>query len=95
MAINANSNAHRSDAILSLQELNIKIQQSLQKLQQEPIRTILQNALHDDKGLPDKELLTLASSTIDLLAEAETLLQPANLVLADHFLGKTLPYSLV
>ena len=44
-------------------------------------------ALHDHSKLPDKEVYGLAGRAVDLLHEAELLLEPSSLTLADHFLG--------
>ena len=51
------------------------------------VKDELQKALHDDQSLPDKKIAAAVSETINLLHEAERLLQPGHLVLADHFLG--------
>ena len=45
--------------------------------------------LHDTDRLPDKKLSALASESLDLLSEIRLLLEPAHLILADHFLGIT------
>ncbi|KAJ5190076.1 hypothetical protein N7491_007884 [Penicillium cf. griseofulvum] len=42
---------------------------------------------HDEGVLPDKQLTALSSKSIDLLSAIEKLLEPGQLVLADHFLG--------
>lgn len=47
----------------------------------------LEAALHDPNTLPDKELGSLAGEAVDLLDEAKQILQPDQLVLADHFMG--------
>jgi gliotoxin/aspirochlorine biosynthesis O-methyltransferase len=71
----------------TLQELNSSLESSLKKLKTDPLKSALQRALHDDKKLPDKDLNDLAGRTVDLLGEIDTLLEPAHLVLADHFFG--------
>lgn len=50
-------------------------------------KAALHAALHDDRELPDRSLLVLASQAIDILHETEQLLEPRSFVLADHFLG--------
>lgn len=60
---------------------------SLNALKVEPTGPELQQALHDDKTLPEKGIFTQSSEAIDLLHQIEQLLEPAHLVLADHFLG--------
>lgn len=71
----------------TLQELNNHLRSSLNALSREPLRSALKHALHDDKKLPDKELADLAGQTIDLLGEIDVLLEPAHMILADHFFG--------
>lgn len=70
-----------------LTHLQATLRASLETLKSAKVAPELQAALHDDKNLPDKALARLASDTIDLLSQLEQLLQPAHLVLADHFLG--------
>lgn len=47
----------------------------------------LATKLHDPNALPDKEMGGLAGEVVDLLDQAKQLLQPDQLVLADHFMG--------
>ncbi|GIJ88188.1 hypothetical protein Asppvi_007106 [Aspergillus pseudoviridinutans] len=47
----------------------------------------LLQTLHPDQELPDSALEVLAGKAINLLHETQQLLEPAHLVLADHFLG--------
>ncbi|RYP04561.1 hypothetical protein DL764_004369 [Monosporascus ibericus] len=47
----------------------------------------LQAALHDTEKLPDQKLYLLASEALDLLSEVRLVLEPSQLVLADHFFG--------
>ena len=51
------------------------------------IQKKLDTGLHDTEDLPNKELSTLSSQIVDVLYATDRLLQPSNLVLADHFLG--------
>lgn len=44
-------------------------------------------SLHDDTGLPNKQVSAAAEKVVDLLGSIEHLLEPAPLRLADHFLG--------
>jgi hypothetical protein len=50
----------------------------------------LHSRLHNqERGvLPDKGLAELSSKTIDLVHSIEQLLEPGQLILADHFFGK-------
>lgn len=50
----------------------------------------LRNKLHNSNGLPDKNIAALASKAVDVLHEVQLMLQPAQLILADHFLGELL-----
>ena len=70
-----------------LSNLQQTLHASLDALKTANVAAELQGTLHDDTRLPDKAIASLASGTVDLLAEVEQLLQPAHLVLADHFLG--------
>lgn len=51
------------------------------------IQTKLNTGLHNTEDLPNKELSSLSSQIVDVLYATDRLLQPSNLVLADHFLG--------
>ena len=51
------------------------------------IQKKLDAGLHNTEDLPNKELSTLSSQIVDVLYATDRLLQPSNLVLADHFLG--------
>lgn len=73
-----------------LQKLVLDLKTSLAALKEEPTRSQLQDALHDDKRLPDRDTLVQSSEAIDLLHQVGQLLEPAHLVLADHFLGTDL-----
>jgi hypothetical protein len=75
------------DLATVLSALRQTLRDSLETLNTPTIASELQAALHDDKQLPDKDIANLASDTVDLLSGVEKLLQPAHLVLADHFLG--------
>ena len=50
----------------------------------------LDAVLHNDNKLPDPEILEKTGRIIDLLGSLEHLLEPASVVLADHFLGASL-----
>ncbi|GAW14668.1 hypothetical protein ANO14919_040710 [Xylariales sp. No.14919] len=47
----------------------------------------LNEALHDDTKLPDRQTSLLAGQALDLLSEIRLLLEPGHLILADHFMG--------
>lgn len=51
------------------------------------IQKQLEDSLHDTENLPHKKISTLSSEIVDVLYATDRLLQPGNLVLADHFLG--------
>ena len=67
--------------------LKTNVEFCLDILKTRSIKDELQKALHDDRSLPDKKIAAAAAETINLLHEAERLLEPGHLVLADHFLG--------
>ncbi|KAK6849413.1 hypothetical protein PG995_013246 [Apiospora arundinis] len=83
------------DATAILENLNITLRNTLEALDREEIKAELAQKLHNDQQLPEKGLETLAANTIDLVARLEKLLEPAHLVLADHFLGYTSTKCLV
>jgi hypothetical protein len=64
--------------------------ESILDLLQEKFNEELQARLRNhDKGVfPSKQLTALSSKSIDLLSAIEKLLEPGQLVQADHFLGK-------
>ncbi|KAI0456048.1 putative O-methyltransferase [Xylaria acuta] len=76
-------------AVAVLVDLNQKLRSYIDELQSDEPSSQLQRELHNGDRLPDKQLARLSAETIDLLAEVEHLLEPAHLVLADHFLGYT------
>jgi hypothetical protein len=57
------------------------------------IQKKLDAGLHNTEDLPNKELSTLSSQIVDVLYATDHLLQPSNLVLADHFLGTYLNHK--
>lgn len=61
--------------------------QSAVKILKGPAKSQLDQQLHDSTKLPHKRIASLASQAIDILNEAERLLEPGPLTLADHFLG--------
>jgi hypothetical protein len=72
-----------------LNTLNSQLSSVLDVLRSKDVSLELQKGLHNhEKGaLPDAELSSLASRTIDLLHSVEQMLEPGYLVLADHYLG--------
>ena len=76
-----------ADLMQVLQDVNSKLQGALDALNREPVKALLHKSLHNGVHLPDKKLSASAADAVDLLAKIEHLLEPAHLVLADHFLG--------
>ncbi|KAL3422106.1 o-methyltransferase [Phlyctema vagabunda] len=72
-----------------LEQLVFSLKSSLHLLTADKTRAHLDATLHNDAKLPEKRIAAMASETIDLLHQVEQLLEPAHLVLADHFLGYT------
>ena len=68
-------------------DLQQTLRYTLETLNSENVAEALEEALHNDNSLPDKAMARLASGNLNLLGEVEKLLQPAHLVLADHFFG--------
>lgn len=73
-----------------LEKLVLDLKTSLEALQDERTWSQLQEALHDDGKLPDRKISMQSSEAIDLLHQIGQRLEPAHLVLADHFLGRDL-----
>lgn len=70
-----------------LVDLQQTLRSTLQTLKSAKVAEALAEALHNDEHLPDKAMALLALDNVNLLSEVEKLLQPAHLVLADHFFG--------
>lgn len=58
-----------------------------------PLKEALRGNLHNPDGLPDARCYNIASEAIDILHEAQQLLEPRALILADHFLGTPVSYE--
>lgn len=58
-----------------------------QRLSEPALQAEIDSRLHDPETLPDKEIVPLAAKAVNVLHEIEQMLQPAQLILADHFLG--------
>jgi gliotoxin/aspirochlorine biosynthesis O-methyltransferase len=71
----------------TLTGLEATLETFLSALRHEDTKVQLQKALHDDRGLPDKQASSAAARVVDRLGEIQHLLEPAHLILADHFLG--------
>ncbi|OCL06619.1 putative O-methyltransferase [Glonium stellatum] len=78
-----------------LKELIFNLQTSIAAFQSNPTSTKLNEALHCDEQLPDKNISALAFNAINLLSEVQQILEPGHLILADHFLGYTSSKCLV
>lgn len=76
-------------ANVALGDLVLHLRASLKALTAPQTSSQLASGLHDTEKLPDRFLTQQASEAVDLLSELEKLLQPAHLVLADHFLGES------
>lgn len=71
----------------ALSELIRDLRVSVKSFNDNAVSKELQDVLHDPQRLPDKEIARLASEAVDLLGELDILLEPAHIILADHFLG--------
>src|SRR5437667_7084203 len=83
--MNGKMESHGAQQIL--EKLVSDLSSSLSALRDPAIQSQLQEALHNDKKLPDKNMTPVASEVVDMLHQIDRLLEPAHLVLADHFLG--------
>lgn len=81
------SQVAQQDARSALGSLNATLREALERLESEPVKSELHDGLHHETNLPERELAQLAADTVDLAARVEQMLEPAPLVLADHFLG--------
>jgi len=69
-----------------LQDLIASLRSASNKFNGE-IKSELNQSLHDDEKLPDKNIWLLASEALGLLTEVQAALEPGQHILADHFLG--------
>lgn len=69
-----------------LQDLIDSLKSTSEQLNQQTCPT-LQETLHNTEKLPDEKVSRLASEALDLLSELRLLLEPRQLILADHFMG--------
>jgi hypothetical protein len=74
-------------AAAMLDDLKQILRGSYDALTSPKVAAEVQETLHDGKHLPHEAIAGLVSEVVDLLSMIEQLLQPAHLVLADHFLG--------
>lgn len=72
------------EAVLS--NLIVSLKSASQQLNGQTNPT-LQEVLHNTENLPDQNASRLALETLDLLSELRLLLEPRQLILADHFMG--------
>ncbi|KAG4283353.1 hypothetical protein FPRO06_07732 [Fusarium proliferatum] len=75
--------------IQTLVQLEASLTAFLSILTNDGVKRELQELLYNDKALPDKEILQRATSVVDKLGEMQLILEPAHLILADHFFGYT------
>ena len=71
----------------TLTEVTEDLQKCLQRLRDPAVAKQLQEALHNPEKLPDKKVSSLAGEALDLLGDIDLILEPGQLILADHFLG--------
>ncbi|KAA8645297.1 O-methyltransferase gliM [Aspergillus tanneri] len=74
-------------AVITLQTLVQMLTTLKRQLNEPTLQADISNRLHDPNTLPDQALMSLAAQAVDILYEIEQILQPAQLILADHFLG--------
>jgi hypothetical protein len=70
-----------------LDDLEAALRSALGALGTEAVSEALNAAIHHDAGLPHKGLAQSAARIIDLMGDIGKHLEPADTVLADHFLG--------
>lgn len=74
-------------ATITLQTLVQLLSMLKGQLAEPSLQADINKRLHDPDTLPDKAILPLVAQAVDILHEIEQMLQPSQLVLADHFLG--------
>ncbi|TDZ15145.1 O-methyltransferase aclM [Colletotrichum orbiculare MAFF 240422] len=74
-------------ALETLETIVGDLSRLVSSLKEPSLHAELVSKLHDAKILPDKKIESLAGEAVDLLDEAKQILQPSQLVLADHFMG--------
>lgn len=75
------------DAVVALKILTHTLNSCKERLLEPALLADINKRLHDPDELPDKEVLSLAGNAVDALQQMQLVLQPAQLILADHFLG--------
>ncbi|KAI1692507.1 o-methyltransferase domain-containing protein [Ditylenchus destructor] len=73
----------------TLVQLEASLTAFLSVLTNDAVKKELQELLHNNETLPNKEVLKRATSVVDKLGEMQSILEPAHLILADHFFGYT------
>ncbi|KAK4184513.1 S-adenosyl-L-methionine-dependent methyltransferase [Podospora australis] len=91
------TNSASGGAVAAIEELVQALTKFKTLLFKPEIHAEIHRKLHvsEEGQLPDKEIVPVASRAVDVLHELEQLLQPTQLVLADHFLGYTSSKCLV
>ncbi|KAL4745015.1 hypothetical protein BDW72DRAFT_208556 [Aspergillus terricola var. indicus] len=74
-------------ATVTLQTLVQVLSMLKGRLAEPSLQADINKRLHDPDTLPDKAILPLAARAVNLLHGIEQMLQPSQLILADHFLG--------
>lgn len=101
-SITFNDRSHRCETVVIhqlhrimnkvLQDLNCSLRATLDRLKADGG---FESVLHDTERLPELAVSQSASEALDLLSELRLLLEPGQLVLADHFLGISPIYKLL
>ncbi|KAK2016425.1 O-methyltransferase glim [Colletotrichum eremochloae] len=87
LASNTANGATDEGVAILLETLTKTLSKLVGTLKEPKVQRELALKLHDADILPNKHIGSLAANAVDLLEEAKQLLQPAQLVLADHFMG--------
>ncbi|KAK2729269.1 cytochrome p450 oxidoreductase [Colletotrichum kahawae] len=70
-----------------LTSLKVALSDLLSTLKEPATQAELNAILHDPEALPHKEVGSIAAEVVNILDDAKQMLQPSQLVLADHFMG--------
>lgn len=84
MPIGTSDHTHTVEKLTSLK---VALSDLLSTLKEPATQAELNAILHDPEALPHKEVGSIAAEVVNILDDAKQMLQPSQLVLADHFMG--------
>ncbi|KAF3797720.1 O-methyltransferase aclM [Colletotrichum gloeosporioides] len=88
-----NDTSDRTNTVEKLTSLKEALSDLITTLREPATQVELNATLHDPEALPHREVGSIAAQVVDILDDAKQMLQPSQLVLADHFMGLFLSLS--